>query len=115
MGFIQRSRLRQDIARVLDHARERQVEGIFVGMPLSLDGGVGTQARKVMGFVRALRRETALPVDTLDESFSTAEAERLMRQAGRQPSREKGAVDAAAAAVVLQEHLDRLRAQTNAK
>jgi len=77
-----------------------------IGMPLSLDGRAGPQAKKVEAFVKALRRATALPLDTEDERFSTAEAERLMRLAGREPSRHKGELDAAAAAVILQEYLD---------
>ena len=106
VGAIQRKGLRQDIARVLEHAEERQALGIVIGMPLSLDGRAGPQAKKVEAFVKALRRATALPLDTVDERFSTAEAERLMRLAGREPSRHKGEVDAAAAAVILQGYLD---------
>ena len=106
-GFIQRTRLSHDIARVLEAASEKQAEGIVVGVPLSLNGTVGPQAKRVRSFIRALRRETDLFLDTVDERFSTAEAERLMRQAGRSPSRHKGDVDAAAAAVMLQEYLDR--------
>ena len=109
VGFIERTRLKRDIARVLEHALERQAEGIIVGLPLSLNGQVGPQAKRVEGFLKVLRGKTGLPVETMDERFSTAEAERLLQQAGRQPSRHKGDLDAAAAAVVLQGYLDRLR------
>ena len=78
-------------------------------MPISLNGSIGPQAKLVEGFIKALREKTDLPVDTMDERFSTAEAERLLRQAGRQPSRNKGELDSAAAAVILQEYLDRER------
>ena len=111
LGFIERTRLRQDIDRVLAHAREREAESVVVGIPLSLNGKVGPQAKRVQAFIKALRRSTDLPVDTMDERFSTAEAEGLMRRFGRQPSRHRGDVDAAAAAVILQGYLDRLRAQ----
>ncbi len=83
----------------------------MVGMPLSLNGRVGPQAKRVQAFIKALRRRSELPVDTMDERFSTSEAEGLMRRSGRQPSRHKGDLDAAAAAVILQQYLDRLRAQ----
>ena len=109
LGFIERTGLRRDIASVLEHARERQAEGIVVGLPLSLNGRVGPQAKKVRAFLKALRGKTDLAVDTADERFSTAEAERLLSQAGRQPSRHKGDVDAAAAAIILQEYLNQLR------
>ena len=97
--------------RIAEHALQRQAGGIVVGMPLSLNGKVGPQARRVEGFVKALRGRMELPVYTVDERFSTAEAERLLRQAGRQPSRHKGEADAAAAAVILQDYLDQLRGQ----
>ncbi len=114
VGTIERTRLHQDIAKVVERAEERGVEGILVGMPFSLshDGGrgkVGPQARRVKGFVKALRGHTDLPIYTSDERFSTAEAERLLRQAGRQPSRHRGEVDAIAATVILQEYLDKMK------
>ena len=110
-GFILRTRLQRDIAGVLEFALERQAAGIVVGMPFSLSGKVGPQAKRVEAFVKALRRKTDLAIYTMDERFSSAEAERLLRQAGRRPSEHKGEVDAAAAAVILQEYLDQSRRQ----
>ena len=109
LGFIERKHLPRDIAQVVGHALDRGAERIVVGMPLSLNGRVGPQARRVEAFLKALRRRTDLPVDAVDERFSTAEAERLLRQAGRQPSRNRGQADAAAAAVILQGYLDSRR------
>ena len=109
LGFIERTRLQVDIARILQYAQVRGAEGIVVGMPLLKNRRVGLQAQRVAAFVKALQRKTELPVETLDESFSTAEAERLLREVGGKPSRRKGDVDAAAAAVILQEYLDGAR------
>ena len=106
LGFIERRGLERDIACILERAREWQAEGMVVGLPLSLNGKVGPQARKVRAFLKALREKTDMTVDTVDERFSTAEAERLLRQAGRQPSRHRGEVDATAAAIILQEYLN---------
>ena len=110
LGYILRTKLNHDIEKVLGHALEWEAGEIIVGMPFSLNGQIGPQARKVHGFVRRLQQRTDLPVTTVDERFSTAEAERMMRQAGRKPSRHKGEVDAAAAAVILQEYLDKQKA-----
>lgn len=107
LGFVNRTALRDDIRRILDRAAEVDAGAIVVGLPMSEDGSVGPQAKRVKAFVKALRAGTDLRVETADERFSTAEAERLLRQAGRQPARHKGEVDAAAAAVILQEYLDR--------
>ena len=114
LGAILRTRRGHDIDVVLAHAGERQADRVVVGMPLSLNGRVGPQARKVGNFVAALRRRTSLPIHTVDERFSTAEAERLLRQAGVEPSRNREKVDAAAAAVILQEYLDHMRTAPHA-
>jgi putative Holliday junction resolvase len=110
LGFLHRTALEEDIARVLEFARKHGVERIVVGMPLSLSGEPGPQAERVRGFLEALRSSTPLPVEAWDERLSTAEAERLLREAGVKPSREKGRRDAASAAVILQSYLDSLRA-----
>ena len=108
-GHILRTKLGDDIKRVLEVARQRQVEGLVVGVPYTLEGGVGPQARRAQGFIRALQKNTDLPVHAVDERFTTFEAEGLLRAAGRQPSREKGAADEAAATLILQRFLDHER------
>ena len=108
VGHLERDRLQTDIQRVLASAIERDVQGIVVGIPYSLDGSEGAQARRARRFVNSLRSQTTLPVYTVDERFTSVEAEGMMREAGRQPSHERGAVDAAAAALILQRYLDQL-------
>lgn len=105
-GHLLRDRLQTDIQRVLEAAAERDVQGIVVGIPYSLDGSEGTQAKRARRFINSLRTQTMLPVYTVDERFSSFEAEGMMREAGRQSSHERGAIDAAAAALILQRYLD---------
>lgn len=88
----------QDVQTLLATARQNDVERIVVGVPYSLDGEVGPQARKALRLVEALRGATALPVVTWDESGSTLAA-------GRRPG-DDPMEHARAAAVILQEHLD---------
>lgn len=106
VGHLQRDKLQADIQRVLASAIERDAQGIVVGIPYSLDGSEGSQAKRARRFVQALKKQTTLAVYTVDERFTSVEAEGMMREAGRQPSRERGAVDAAAAALILQRFLD---------
>ena len=105
-GHLNRVKLKQDIERVLEMAEEREIEGFVVGLPYTLAGEVGIQAKRAQGFIRALRKRTSIPVYTVDETFTTFEAEGLMREAGQQPSRNRGAVDSAAAVLILQRFLD---------
>ena len=69
-GVIERTRLQRDLALVLEHLQEKQVGAIVVGLPLTLEGKIGPQAKKVKAFVKALRRETQIPIKTMDERFS---------------------------------------------
>jgi putative Holliday junction resolvase len=105
VGYLERDKLQPDIGRVLQLAGERKAEGIVVGMPYTLSGDLGRQGKLAQGFVRAMRRRTDLPVHTVDERFTSYEAEALLREAGRQPSRDKSTVDAAAAVLILQRFL----------
>ena len=99
----------EDIQAVLDLARREGARAIVVGLPLTLRGEEGPQAREVRAFISALRERSPLPVETWDERLTTVEAERRLREAGRRPSREKARVDAVSATLVLQAWLDARR------
>ena len=102
----------EDVDAVLALVSEHEAGEIVVGLPLSLSGHAGPQARRVSHLARSLARKAAVPVETIDERYSTVEAEKRLREAGRRPSRDRARVDAAAAAVILQAHLDSRRASS---
>jgi putative holliday junction resolvase len=104
LTIITRGDIEDDVAAILKIARQHSVESIVVGLPLNMDGSRGAQAEKVHNFADELARRIELPVRFQDERLSTVEAMRLFKEAGK-PSR--GArYDAAAAALILQAHLD---------
>ena len=104
-GHLVRTKMSQDVERILEIAREKEVEGFVLGIPYSLAGEVGRAAQRAQGLARALQKRSSLPVYSIDERFTSVEAEGLLREAGRQPSRDKGSVDEAAAALILQRFL----------
>ena len=106
LDAITRASRDDDLAAIAGLAQEHNASVIVVGLPLSLSGGLGPQGRAVRDFIRALSESSAVPVHSQDERFSTVEAERLLREAGREPSRNKGLRDSAAACVILQAYLD---------
>ena len=104
-GRLQRTKLRADLQLVREAARQREAEGFVVGVPYLPSGEVGHQARMAKGFIQALqqalKKDVPLPVYEVDEAFTSLEAEALLREAGLEPSRNKGAIDEAAAVLIL--------------
>lgn len=91
-------------------AREKQVERLVVGLPLNQDGSVGPRAQRVQELTRKLAEATALPIDEIDERFSSQAAQRILDQAPRKKTRQdKGRLDRIAAVIILQSYLDQKR------
>jgi putative pre-16S rRNA nuclease len=82
---------------------------IVVGMPARLDGTPSDATARVAAFVAILKTRTALPIVTEDERLSSREAESRLAVRERDWRKRKEKLDAAAAAVFLQDYLDRGR------
>ncbi len=100
------------IDAVVDAVTELEKEadglgGIVVGLPLSLDGCEHTQTGQVQVFIDALRGRTRLPVSLQDERLTSREAESRLALQEKDWRVRKLKLDAAAAAVILQDYLDR--------
>ena len=96
----------QDFGRLADLTRQHAVSAIVVGLPRTLRGEIGPQARRVQRWVERLTPHLDVPVVYADERYSTAEAARRVAASGR---RAPAHLDAAAAAVILQDYLDETR------
>lgn len=92
----------QQIAELVDR---EGAEEVVVGIPVTLDGGVGRQEEKTRAFVQLLADEISVPVRTWDESYSSQAADVIMRESGARRGRKKGRRDSVAAAVILEEYL----------
>jgi putative Holliday junction resolvase len=79
---------------------------VVVGRPCRLDGTPNEQTARVDAFVSALRRHIDLPVVLQDERLSSVEAESRLALREKDWRRRKARLDAAAAAVILQDYLD---------
>jgi putative Holliday junction resolvase len=98
-----------DRRRIAALAREWEIEGLVVGLPLSLDGTVGRAAAAAVTEARALGDATSLPVATYDERLTTVTAEQRLVEQGLDARQRRAVVDQVAAAVMLQAWLDRHR------
>lgn len=82
---------------------------VVVGLPLSLSGATGPAAAGVLEEVDELRGMLTVPVETVDERYTTVVASTAMRTTGRSAKRQRPVIDAAAAQVLLQGWLDRAK------
>lgn len=87
-------------------AEERGAKKIVVGMPMRADGYKGERCEKTEFFLRFLKEETALPIETFDERFTTVEAHELLYEIGMEGRRHTSCVDALSAQIILQSYLD---------
>ena len=106
LTIITRSEDQQGIAAILDLINQHQVERVIVGMPYSMDGSLGRQAKKVEAFTQELSSRADVPVEFRDERLTTVSARRLKKEAGTKKSRQRLDYDAMAAALILQGYLD---------
>ena len=113
LGVLRPSGLERDAVQVSADeiarlAREEDgVASIVVGLPRRLDGSPTDMTQRVEQFARQLEARTALPVTLQDERLSSREAESRLAIREKSWRVRKQRLDAAAAAVILQDYLDR--------
>lgn len=97
-------------ARLSRFARESldddRVEAIVVGLPRRLNGEDNEQTAEARRFATALADATGLPVHLQDERLTSHEAEMRLGERERDWRARKSKLDAAAAAIILQDYLD---------
>jgi putative Holliday junction resolvase len=97
--------------RLAEIARTHDAARVIVGLPLRLDGSNGPEAGAARKLAEAIRRESGLPVELVDERLTSVAAERAMIQGGVRRERRRQGVDRVAATMLLQSHLDHRRRQ----
>jgi putative Holliday junction resolvase len=103
---LHRDGLTKDLDKLAEMASTERVGEILVGMPVSMDGSHGPQAKKVMKFIQALSEKTDIPVIPWDERLTTVAAERVLLEGDVSRKRRRHVIDKVAAAYMLQSYLD---------
>jgi putative Holliday junction resolvase len=98
LGVVERAASDAGLQRVAEIVREQAAERVVVGLPLTLRGEHGAQARETDDFVEALRAALDVPVESYDERFTTS----LAASTGSDEAPE----DARAAAHLLSSYLE---------
>jgi putative Holliday junction resolvase len=98
---------RKDFAALKEIAEKLHISDIVIGMPLRMSGERGTQAQKIQAFAGELGKHCPQPIHFYDERLTSAEANRMLNEAGMTRLDRKGVVDQMAAVMILQGWMQR--------
>lgn len=106
VGVVSRRSDAQAASEVTAAAREREVELLVVGLPVSPEGGTDSPfAVRARNFARRLAEVSGLPVELHGEALTSYSADGALREAGTFRDRRRAALDAEAAATILRDWL----------
>ena len=109
VGTIRRSKFTKDVKNLDAIITERQVNGLVLGLPISMDGNEGPACQSVRQFAVNLDNILEIGITFWDERFSTSAVERLLiKEADLSRNRRSEIIDKMAAAYILQGALDSL-------
>jgi putative Holliday junction resolvase len=113
IATISEGGMRKTAVRVAREAESRSCKKIVIGLPKNMDGTLGERADVVRAFAALLAEETSIPIDFYDERMTTMVAYRFLGETGTFGKRRKAAVDTLSAEIILQNYIDRERAEKN--
>src|SRR5687767_5311693 len=101
-GFItRRAGKRPPIAKLIARARELEATAFVLGLPLDGQGDDTPRAKEVRVVATEIEKRTGMPVDLVDERYTTSAARRAVRELGGKPEERPGDIDALSATVLL--------------
>lgn len=106
---IEYQSLNQVVAQLQQIVQDRQVQVLVVGLPYSMNGSLGFQAKQVQKFAQRVAKALHLPLEYVDERLTSFQAEQMLKAENLSPSRNKGLIDRKAASLILQQWLDERR------
>jgi putative Holliday junction resolvase len=99
---------KRDLRALRELIVEKQIGSVVIGLPIHMDGRRGPEAEQAIQFAKDLHQTSGIPVDTLDERWTSQEAERLLAHTPKKrgpKQRAKGVVDEMAASIILRTFL----------
>jgi putative holliday junction resolvase len=103
---VHRTSFDQDIAQLRYLAQSREVSVLVVGLPYSMNGEIGTQAKRTQKLAQRIGAALNLPIEYMDERLTSVEAEAMLQAQRISPSRNRELIDRKAASIILQQWLD---------
>jgi putative Holliday junction resolvase len=106
---IKRTDLKRDLEALRKIIDEYNPSEILVGVPYNYDGTVSKRGEGILKFAEKIKNAFSLPVEYWDESFSTADAERMLLEADLSRKKRKRVIDKMAAVFILEGYLEKKR------
>jgi putative Holliday junction resolvase len=106
-AILRRAGKRPPVAEIVRRAQALEARGFVIGLPLDGNGDETPRCAEARVVAGELSRRTGLPVEFIDERYSTATALRAIREMGGSSKDRKSDVDSLAATVILQQALQR--------
>lgn len=104
---IRRTNIKEDLKRLEELVKEKEVHKMIVGLPKNMNGTLGPQGEKVLEFVEKLKKRfNTLEIILWDERLTTVAAERTLISADVRREKRKQVIDMVAATYILQGYLD---------
>jgi len=94
------------IVEIKNILHDERIEKIVIGVPIGLKAE-SEQTRKTNNFIALLRKEADIPIDCINEMYTSKMAEKNLFDAGKRGQEVKELVDQEAARIILQEYLDK--------
>ena len=95
-----------DAAQVANLASENDVELIIIGQSFDEEGNPNLAGRRAANFADVLKEQTDIPIELVDESFSTQQARSTVIEMGLPRKKRKGHHDALAAVMILRSYIE---------
>lgn len=112
VGVVQAEPRERALAEIQRIVHDEEAVSIVVGLPLTLRGEEGPQAKRVLDFVEALKGVLTIPFVMRDERYTSVEAQRIIdERGGKRKKQRRGEVDEIAATLILQDYLNELQMQ----
>lgn len=106
---IKRASFAEDVEKIREIVKKREATLLVVGIPLTMNGEIGPQAKQVMKYAKRLSKALNLPLEFVDERLTSVEAEEQLKNSKKYSIFNKELIDRKAAAIILQEWLDNRR------
>jgi putative Holliday junction resolvase len=103
---IERTNIREDLARLANLIQEHEVGVVVIGNPLHMSGHEGRGSEFSRDFAARLEKHAGVPVILWDERLTSAEAERVLRESGASIEKRTRNIDKLAAVILLRSYLD---------